>query len=304
MVTLLAMALPGNSSFSPAETALLRRWLTVVNTQNLSYHHLHLTEDLALRNQVQPLILRYITSAHEDAVAYFRNSFSKSQDPRNLTHRAAALDKYPRFCEELTVKGFFGEILAGLVAELYGPHGMQWVVPAFCFRFHQNVFTELKRAFDQSRPVKRAVGRLGDDCVAFHLDNNDAVDRVLACEAKCTGDHDSDLITDAHKKSSIDSIRILEINRITEVISERGTTDAKRWVEAIDEFRDSLRFNDSARYDLISYTYSQKPVRKGTWLDTRSPHPDYTSTKPLAAAEIFIDDVTTYIADIYKAAYP
>jgi len=296
--------LVGVAAFSAPELALLQRWLKVTHQRSANYHHLHLVEDPGLRASVQPLLLRYIRSAHADAVSYFRATFSKSLDPRNIAFVTAAQPLYPAACEELTLKGFFGEIISGLVAELYQPHNLSWLVPTFCFRFHEHIFTELKRAADTSRPPKRSPGRLGDDCIAFHFVDGVGIDRLLACEAKCTGKHDSGLVAAAHEKMSGESIRIIEIGRITQILADQNTPQATHWIALIDAFRDSIYFTDSARDDLIAYTYSQKPKLNPTWLRPNKPHPKYKATKRLAAAEVNIDDLTTFIKAIYTAAYP
>ena len=129
------VSLKGTAQFTRSELSLLKKWLAVSHSKSNRYHHLHLVEDSNFRQAAAPLLARYLKSAHKDARQYFQASFSRSADARAKALRYHAMNMYPAACDALTVKGFFGEVIAGFVAEVYQPHNYQWLVPAFCFRF-------------------------------------------------------------------------------------------------------------------------------------------------------------------------
>ena len=57
---------------------------------------------------------------------------------------------YPDDLETSVLQGYLGELLAGLIAENYAPHGRRWIVPAFLFRGHQAAFQALERQLIQA----------------------------------------------------------------------------------------------------------------------------------------------------------
>src|SRR5207248_2506322 len=115
-----------------------------------------------------------------------------------------------------TLKGYFGEIFAAIIAQNFSPFELHnWEVPAFLFRHHLVEFQHLEAMRQQGSEAKYRPGRTGDDCLAFQRDGNGEIVRVLYCEAKCTVDHESGMIADAYEKASksaiVDFLQVIEV---------------------------------------------------------------------------------------------
>lgn len=301
------MAFADTCQFSGEDRKLLLRWLKPNWSKSAApaYLHLRLDEDRALRCHVKPLVVKYVRAAHEDARTYFANAYGKTLDPRAAQTAFAAVRSYPAMVETLTLTGFFGEIMAGLIAELHGPHDRKWTVPVFCFRAHTNLFRELIMAAEEKRPVRRAVGRLGDDCVAFSANESGTeLTAVLLCEAKCTRTHRRSMLLAGHETlSSIKLLVQIELFKIIEALKDRRGVDDERWIAAIQAFKDSP-MTASNKLDMLAYTFGRKPRQADTWMSPSLKHSSHASGSPLAAVELHLEDVGNFISDVYTEAYP
>ncbi|WP_206208665.1 hypothetical protein, partial [Vogesella mureinivorans] len=72
---------------------------------------------------------------------------------------------YPEILHIQTLKGYFGETFAGIIALNFSPFGeTDWEVPAFLFRFHLTEFQQLEflqQVEDEEANLRP--GRTGDD---------------------------------------------------------------------------------------------------------------------------------------------
>jgi hypothetical protein len=110
--------------------------------------------------------------------------------------------KYPCRLHTTVLKGYFGEVFAGLLAENIPVAGRtDWEVPAFLFRNHRLAFHQLERYRQAGQLPGPMPGRLGDDCLGFRRNARGTIVAVLYCESKCTAGHDSTMIADAHKEA-------------------------------------------------------------------------------------------------------
>jgi hypothetical protein len=130
-------------------------------------------------------ILRpYFESAHRDARMVFHDDIGIELHP-DAEHNGDPVIVYPGSLPSTTRRGLFGEVMAGLVSEgcdLVG--GYAWTVPIFLFRHHDDARNYL---FDLARNparTRQAIGRLGTDFVGILLDEDGAVVRYIAAEAK------------------------------------------------------------------------------------------------------------------------
>lgn len=70
--------------------------------------------------------------AHRDARQRLERLIGISLDP--IPNGTSPDWHYPEGLQTSVLQGYLGELLAGLIAENYQPHGRAWVVPAFLFR--------------------------------------------------------------------------------------------------------------------------------------------------------------------------
>ncbi len=251
-----------------------------------------------------PQLRVLISNAHEDARLRLRRLASGSLDPLAEPDERDPADGYPQRLHIQTLKGYFGEILAGAAAENLHPFGIKdWEVPAYLFRFHLVEFQQLDMMDQTGADAELRPGRTGDDCLAFSRDADGNIVAVLFCEAKCTADHDAGLIADAHEKSSLPNLLPVDLLQVIDVLEDSADAAAARWVDALRRFyfKGPNPGSDYERFDQITYICGRSPVRPGlkSWISSDKPHVKYTATRRLHVAEIHLSDVEALIKDAY-----
>jgi hypothetical protein len=254
---------------------LLVDWLTAATTVNGAYRHTLLSEEPANRAAGLAALGALTAEAHQDARERLERLAGISLDP--LQGAPPDWRPYPDGLHTSALQGYMGEVLAGVVAENYQPHGEPWAVPAFLFRGHQAAYQELERRRQLGGPARPIPGRTGDDALAFQIDEDGAVIAWLWAEAKCTHDHNSELINAGHRQLS---------------------ASRERWIASLRELLYSA--DPPPRYDLFVYVCGRRPVQRATWIPTDRPHANYSGAGPLEATEIHLSDFD----EVLVAAYP
>jgi hypothetical protein len=275
--------------------------LVGVSSDN-GYRHILLKEDRTQHEEVIKELRRYVQEAHEDARRHFRSLATGSLNPFEDDIECDPIKGYPEKLHLQTLKGYFGEIFVAIVAENFSPLGItNWEVPAFLFSLHRVAFQHIEAINKNGVEPKPLPGRTGDDCLAFQRDSSGKIIRVLYCEAKCTADHDSDLLSEAHKK--VDESIPVDFSAYLEVLRERNTPSARQWVNSLREIwlpEEPIY----ERYDLISYVCGRHPKRKSTWLLEDEPHKNYKAKRKLEAVETHLYDVDGLIREVYLIEDP
>jgi hypothetical protein len=286
-------------------------WLNATRNENkaLQYRHLKLQEESNLRNDILNDLQTIIDEAHEDYKRYKRSILLHSLDPTAATIDWEDLGigdpayGYPQDLDLTTLKGAFGEIFAGIIAENFSPFDFDnWIVPAFSFRHHETAFDQLETFKRTGHKKKSIIGRHGDDCLAFILDDNtNQITKTLFCEAKCSNSHDSDLIKDAHSKLSDPNLLPVELMRILEILKDYETDSSKKWSKAIANLYVNHNKNSNyERFDLVSYVCGKLPTRKDSWIDCNKPHANYKGNRDLESVEVHLFDVDELIKTLYR----
>lgn len=260
-----------------------------------------LSEDRSLRDVVLDELVAYVRQAHEDSRNHLRAAFGQdSLDPLG-EELPFALDMFPAMLDLTTLKGYFGEVWAGIVAEHFEPHETpEWQVPAFLFRAHVAAFQELERIFQGELP-RRIPGRSGNDGLAFTLGDDGTITRVMVCEAKCTEDHRTDLIADAHSQVSDRTPYGVDLVQLIHILQDSSRPDAPRWIAALRRLLNG-RSPAIPRYDLVVYVCGRSPSSNGrtTWIDATKPHSNYTAKRHLQATEIQLTNVEDFVRQVYE----
>ncbi len=273
-------------------------WSYVSESDDKHYRHRLVKIVQNKRNELIAELKTYLHKAHEDAKQYFQK-VAVSLDPLGDPVTDNLVDGYPEKLHMQTLKGYFGEAFAGLIAEHYAPFDVDtWKVPAFLFRFHDVAFQHLELMRQTSKQAKPIPGRTGDDCLAFQRDSDGKIVRSLYCEAKCTSTFYKKLAEDAHNKVS--TAEIVDIPQLLRILQESCDPDAAQWVDALRQLWLRLPVPNDERYDLVSYV-CRPPRRKNywAWLPTDKPHPKYTASRRLEAVEIHLPDVASVIREVY-----
>lgn len=283
----------------------LSHWLpnTVTESKDKSFRHRFIKEDLTHRNEALKELRVIVQDAHEDARNHLRTLAGISLDPLAPGAVASTRDPaegYPERLHPITLKGYLGEIFAAVLAEHFLPFDFDnWKVPAFLFRFHLVEFQQLESMRQTGAAAKKRPGRTGDDCVAFQLDGSGRIIRSLYCEAKCTYEHDTDLISDAHVK--VGESEIVDIPQLIEILREKNDSESLQWVDALRQFWLHEVSRGYERFDLVCYVCGKSPVRGGreTWMSVDKPHADYRGGRKLEAIEVHLNDIAGILHEVY-----
>ncbi|MBP5977020.1 hypothetical protein HW132_30945 [Brasilonema sp. CT11] len=289
----------------------LANWLknTVTKSANSKYYHRRLEEDLDFRTALLKELQILVHNAHEDARQRFRNALDIPYSLDPLEEEAtpgidtSIIDDFPRYLELTTLKGYFGEIMAAVIVENFNPLDEEWYIPAFPFRFHQSAYHALEKMRQEGGSPPTIIGRFGDDMLAFQRNKQGKITHILFCEAKCSAEHDQDLIAEAHVKANDTKPSPVDCFQLAEMLKDYAATnpEVKSWRQAII----NLWFEKTTtheRCDLINYICGLPPVKSTTVIiPTDKPHVNYTVGRRLEAVEIHLHDVDGLIEEAYQA---
>ncbi|SLK50402.1 Uncharacterised protein [Mycobacteroides abscessus subsp. abscessus] len=284
----------------------LNSWLHKDLSENSDkqYRHSLIRENKKddVRESVVEELKPVIQKVHDDARFKLREFLRDTLDPlEEWDDEIDPAEGYPEVLDLTTLKGYFGEIFSGIIAENFSPFDEKnWRVPVFPFRFHNTAFDQLEMYHQTGQMKKATYGRTGDDCVAFVLDG-DTIVKILFLEAKCTAKYDMSMIADAHTKISSANQKPVELMRLVQILkSYRQDSEADVWITAL---RKLYRSKDGfERFDCVSYVCGQFPKRpkeKVSWISRENPHPNYIGGRKLEAIEIQLTEVNDIVRQLY-----
>jgi len=279
----------------------IKKWLSAASvSHSADYCHQLLVENRRQRVDAIRALKSIVHEAHQDTKEYLRQCTEEDLDPFGNRSTPSIADAYPSRLHLKTKKAYFGEIMAGLVAENFATGPGNWRVLTFLFGLHELAFYQLELWRQTGRTPKHVPGQQGEDCVAFYLDDLGVVKASLVCEGKCTNDHDSSMISDAHRSLSSPLAKPVSLLRIIKILRDHPSDpEAKSWVNIL------LRLynrNDAGyrRFDLVSYTCGRRPVKSASWIALNKPHVEYSGNRHLESVEIHLTDVDELVEEVYR----
>lgn len=168
----------------PPPINALDDWLEEYPSINGSFGHLLLLQKDCDKEAICDALRGYFESAHLDARQVFHDDIGIDLHP-DAANGGELPVEYPRCLPITTRRGLFGEVMAGLVTESYelvGEH--DWCVPIFLFRHHEDARNYLFALARNPERKRQTIGRLGSDFIGLLLDEDRAVARFIAGEAK------------------------------------------------------------------------------------------------------------------------
>lgn len=279
----------------------LRNWLpeTLSNSSD-RYRHRLFVEDADSRSKIIDQLKQYFINAHEDVRRHLREVVNNSLDPLGEPSTFDPAEGYPEKLHNQTLKGYLGEVFAGLISEMYSPHGEAWKVPVFLFRFHDVALDQLDFWRQTGQAPGKIPGRFGEDCVAFQRNEQGKIVRSLICEAKCTSNHNRTLINNAHEQISSRNLFPIDLRKIIEILKDYNDDESIQWVNALQFLYLNQNQAEYERCDLVTYVHGQVPIRNQTWIPNETPHDRYSGNRRLEAAEIRLSDVDSLIQLVYQ----
>lgn len=279
----------------------LQSWLVATSCRNGDYRHVKLVEDSDRRSEAIPVLRSIVNEVHQDAKRYLSNLTRGGLDPLGETQPGSIADVYPQLLHHTTRKAYFGEIMAGIVAENFSStRPGKWRVPALLFRHHELAFDELERWRMGGAAPRHVPGQSGDDCLAFSTGETEHVVASLVSEAKCTNSHNMSMVANAHKKISSPELKPISLSRVIAILDDKEQdAESVRWADMLRELYYRRDLRSYKRSDLIAYTCGQMPTRSETWMDPDQPHRCYAGNRELECVEIHLSNVDALVDDIY-----
>lgn len=165
-------------------SSVLDEWLQGHYSGKENFGHLLLEQNEIDRAAISQSLREYFESAHLDARQVFHADIGIDLHP-DVDDSTEAFIEYPGCLPRTTRKGLFGEVMAGLVTEGYElVGGHQWCVPIFLFRHHEDARNYLFALARNPERKRQTIGRLGSDFIGLLLNEEGAVVRFIAGEAK------------------------------------------------------------------------------------------------------------------------
>jgi hypothetical protein len=171
---------------APPPKDALANWLNDYPTEVENYGHLLLEEQDETNPEIAKDLLAYFESAHLDARQCFHKLARISLHPDGADGACDA--HYPGSLPLTALKGLFGEVMCGMMAESFefiGKH--EYVIPVFLFRNHEDAGQYIYTLSRDPTRTREVLGRKGDDFIAIVVDNEGKVTRFIAGEAKWRG---------------------------------------------------------------------------------------------------------------------
>ncbi|HEU5046541.1 MAG TPA: hypothetical protein VFT64_01720 [Rickettsiales bacterium] len=294
-------------------TPQLQTWLKTqpLPTPGAPQYYLRLLRtDAAAFDQIEGSLKEYIQEAHEDARRKLRDSLADDLSPFTSSTPDPA-ENYPAILHKITLKGYWGEVLAGLLVEHLGAHGKSgWCIPAYLFRHHvvelqhlENINQKLRQGenYDPDAPENKRPGRTGDDVLAFIMGDDGQISDVLVLEAKCVDPHNATILGNAHTQISETRTPPVDILRLLEILKDYDTTKAKAWRLSLTNYYASGHKN-ADRYNGVSYVCTNPPKQATSWMPHEKPHEKYTTPRKLKGLEIHMPELDEVIERIYRSA--
>ncbi len=167
----------------PPPRKQLRKWLTEYSTVVSNYGHILFEEKASVDDDTRLALTPYFESAHLDARECFHKLARISLHPDG--DEPGCDGQYPTCLPLITRKGLFGEVMCGMISEafeLVGKH--EWIIPVFLFRHHEDAGQYIYTLNRDPTRTREVIGRKGDDFIGIVLDEDGAIIRFIAGEAK------------------------------------------------------------------------------------------------------------------------
>lgn len=172
---------------APPPKDALTNWLDEYPSEEVrGYGHLLLEEKVETDRAFAKELIDYFESAHLDARKCFHKLARISLHPDAGDEACDA--QYPGSLPLTALKGLFGEVMCGMMAENYefvGKH--EYLIPVFLFRNHEDAGQYIYTLSRDPSRTREVLGRKGDDFIAIVVDEDGKVTRFIAGEAKWRG---------------------------------------------------------------------------------------------------------------------
>lgn len=171
---------------APPPKDALAAWLNNYPSEVENFGHLLLEEQDETDPAIADDLIAYFESAHLDARQCFHKLARISLHPDADDEACDA--QYPNSLPLTALKGLFGEVMCGMLAESFefiGKH--EYLIPVFLFRNHEDAGQYIYTLSRDRTRTREVLGRKGDDFIGIVVNQEGKVTRFIAGEAKWRG---------------------------------------------------------------------------------------------------------------------
>ncbi len=170
----------------PPPKDVLAAWLNSYPSEVDNFGYLRLGERVETDPVIADDLIAYFESAHLDARRCFHKLARISLHPDADDEACDA--QYPGSLPLTALKGLFGEVMCGMLAESFefiGKH--KYMIPVFLFRNHEDAGQYIYTLSRDRTRTREVLGRKGDDFIGIVVNQDGKVTRFIAGEAKWRG---------------------------------------------------------------------------------------------------------------------
>ena len=167
----------------PPKTELMERFNDYPDVIGNFGHILLFQKESDIDGSLVEILIPYFESAHLDA----RSEFHHELDLHPDSDDEECSIQYPHCLPINAQSALFGEVMAGLVTEVYGDKFVganSWSVPIFLFRFHCHAFQYMFELSQSPEQKEQIPGRSGTDFIGLNFNEDGSVIGFIAGEAK------------------------------------------------------------------------------------------------------------------------
>lgn len=167
----------------PPPKDALAAWLNNYPSEVENFGHLLLEEQDETDPAIADDLIGYFESAHLDARQCFHKLARISLHPDADDEGCDA--QYPGSLPLTALKGLFGEVMCGMMAENFefiGKH--EYLIPVFLFRNHEDAGQYIYTLSRDHTRTREVLGRKGDDFIGIVVNQEGKVTRFISGEAK------------------------------------------------------------------------------------------------------------------------
>ena len=287
---------------------LWNNWFQITPTKSSTSNYGHmLFKKISGANlsQLQTELIPFFEEAHRDARDIFHNEIGINLDP--LAPTPVSQVTYPNSLPEKQKKGFFGEVLCGIVVQHFGTIcNNTWNIPAFLFRHHDTASQYLHKLHYGAEVPSEIVGRTGNDFLAITIDNKENIIGFLVGEAKFRKKFSQAPAKQAYKDLSNHPVIPVDLSKIKKLITHLYPGQYTQLVQSIEQIIFSNQQNGLARTDVLIYIFEDPNISSfpPSRINSNTKDPNYKANRQLQVYEIYLPGAGNLIKDLYQNLYP
>ncbi len=274
------------------------------NTKEKYGHTLMLGQTGCDLDALEEALKPYFEQAHKDARDLFHSEIGINLDP--LTNGGRPLVSYPNSLPDKQKKGFFGEVLCGMLSQAFGTIcEKQWTIPAYLFRHHDTASQYLHRLYYGEPVASEVIGRTGNDFLAICTNSEGILSGVLVGESKYRKNFSATVSKEVHTSLSKEKVIPVNLSKLKNLIKEIYPGQYTQTISSIEEIVMENKEQALERTDLFLFIFENPKSNNfpPSRINSEKKHPNHSVDRALQVFEIQLSSSGTIIRNLYSSLY-